>query len=248
MTKNHQPVEKKTDDPDVDLHSIFRTIQGEGPFSGWPAVFVRFAGCNLQCPLCDTEYTQGRRKVAAQEVAAKVADLQTGGLVVITGGEPFRQPKAIAALCDLLTDAGHFVQIETNGSLPPPDGPAYRHQVMNPPSGVHIVVSPKSGKVVEAVECRAAAYKYVIAHGSVDPEDGLPIKALDHTVKDRVARPPMLRDGRWAVPVYVQPCDYGSKTKTDRNRNDLSMRAAVESSLEHGYIFQVQTHKIAGLE
>ena len=45
------------------VHSIFYTIQGEGPFAGETAVFVRLAGCNLQCPLCDTDYTSDRRMV-----------------------------------------------------------------------------------------------------------------------------------------------------------------------------------------
>jgi len=244
MTKNQQPVEKQAYDSNVDLHSIFRTIQGEGPFSGWPAVFVRFAGCNLQCPLCDTEYTQGRRTVSADVILDRVANLQTGGLVVITGGEPFRQPKAFARLCGMLVSTGYFVQVETNGTLPPPDGPSYRRRVdHDAPSGVHIVVSPKAGKVAEATMYRAAAFKYVLAHDSVNPEDGLPIKALDHSVKAEVARPPRDREGRPTLPVYIQPCDHQEGVE-----NELSMAAAVKSAMRHGYIFQVQTHKIAGLE
>ena len=244
MTKNQQPVEKQAHDQEVDLHSIFRTIQGEGPFSGWSAVFVRLAGCNLQCPLCDTDYTQGRQTVLAEFVLGWIAELQRGGLVVITGGEPFRQPKAFARLCELLVSTGFFVQVETNGTLPPPGGPQYQRRVDHEnPRGVYIVVSPKAGKVAEATMHRAAAYKYVLAHDSVNQDDGLPIKALDHSVKSEVARPPRDRKGKPTVPVYIQPCDH-----QDVIANAFSKDAAVESAMRHGYIFQVQTHKIAGLE
>ena len=67
---NLQPIEKRTKSADglLSLHSIFHTIQGEGPFCGTPSVFVRLAGCNLQCPACDTDYTQGRRAASAQEI------------------------------------------------------------------------------------------------------------------------------------------------------------------------------------
>ena len=53
---NGQPIEKvqRTFDGTLEVHSIFKTIQGEGPFCGTPAVFIRLAGCNLQCPWCDT--------------------------------------------------------------------------------------------------------------------------------------------------------------------------------------------------
>ncbi|MEG7364337.1 7-carboxy-7-deazaguanine synthase QueE, partial [Pseudomonas citronellolis] len=90
---NLQPIEKRTKSADglLSLHSIFHTIQGEGPFCGTPSVFVRLAGCNLQCPACDTDYTQGRRAASVQEILDKVQEYQSSGLVVITGGEPFRQ-------------------------------------------------------------------------------------------------------------------------------------------------------------
>ena len=59
MQRNTQPAEKQVKSSGLILaiNSIFYTIQGEGPFAGSPAVFVRLAGCNLQCPMCDTEYT-----------------------------------------------------------------------------------------------------------------------------------------------------------------------------------------------
>ena len=54
MKTNTQEPEKIDRDRHLDVHSIFHTIQGEGPYCGHPAVFIRLAGCNLQCPGCDT--------------------------------------------------------------------------------------------------------------------------------------------------------------------------------------------------
>src|SRR3954467_9071958 len=50
----------RSDGNSLSIHSIFYTLQGEGPYSGCPAVFMRLAGCNLQCPGCDTDYTSGQ--------------------------------------------------------------------------------------------------------------------------------------------------------------------------------------------
>ena len=51
----------------LQVNSIFYTIQGEGPFAGRPAIFIRLAGCNLQCPGCDTEYTK-RQTMTVDEI------------------------------------------------------------------------------------------------------------------------------------------------------------------------------------
>ena len=129
MEINTQPPEvvQRTDGVDIDLHSVFRTIQGEGPHAGRAAVFVRLAGCNLQCPLCDTEYTEGRTEhrslVLAEQIDVafgKDSPLPTG-LVVITGGEPFRQN--IGRFVAQLVKLGFHVQVETNGRLAPQGAP-----------------------------------------------------------------------------------------------------------------------------
>ena len=135
MRLNTQPIEKKVhrEDGIVEVHSIFYTIQGEGPFCGTPSVFVRLAGCNPQCPWCDTEYSSSRMEMTPFEVVvqAKVRfRLPKGGLVVITGGEPFRQN--LSYLLRALTEHGYYVQIETNGTLPPPACVVYA--ILPPPS------------------------------------------------------------------------------------------------------------------
>ena len=81
-----------TDGASLQVNSVFHTIQGEGPFAGSPSVFVRLSGCNLQCPACDTEYTEGRL-VAIYEILMAVGQAfgtkpraNTRPLVVITAG------------------------------------------------------------------------------------------------------------------------------------------------------------------
>ncbi len=115
----------------LEIQEIFATIQGEGPYSGMPAVFIRLGGCNLACDFCDTEFESFTPRSVTdiiREVERFAGDIK---LVVITGGEPFRQP--IENLCNVLVEKGFTVQIETNGTL-------YR----NLPEEVKIVCSPKN--------------------------------------------------------------------------------------------------------
>ena len=121
---NIQPIEKRTQEKEtLDVHSVFYTIQGEGPFTGCPAVFVRLADCNLQCPGCDTDYTSTRRRVCVLDLIWEIRNYfkdnhieGTRRLVVITGGEPLRQKRALAYLIGRL-QFQMTVQIETNGTI-----------------------------------------------------------------------------------------------------------------------------------
>lgn len=229
---NNQPIEKQKYQDLLDVHSIFVTIQGEGPFAGRPAVFVRLAGCNLQCPGCDTEYTQGRGLVSPltvlEAVKAFVNDLGRPNLVVITGGEPFRQN--ISTLCLLLDDADFDVQVETNGTLPP--SPLLLPSVV-------IVCSPKTGKLNAEMAERVDHLKYVLHQDSICPVDGLPVLALGHKAFPKVARPPRGFDGN----VYLQPMD----TK-DPDANARNLKAVMFSCMRYGYTLQLQIHKLIGVE
>ena len=234
---NIQPIEKSVthDGTTLDVHSIFLTIQGEGPFTGRAAVFIRLAGCNLACPGCDTEYTQGRQQTDVKQILRKVQalagyDKTSPDLVVITGGEPFRQ-NLLPLVSALLYD-NYSVQIETNGTLAPlipQENPYFWGDVV-------IVCSPKAGKVNSWVERNASCYKYVLSHDSVDPEDGLPILALGHSANPRVARPPQ------DMLVYLQPMDA-----QDLAENKKNIDACVVSCLKYNYLFQLQVHKYIGV-
>lgn len=238
MQTNLQAPEKRdlSDGQELDVHSIFYTIQGEGPFSGTPAVFIRLAGCNLQCPLCDTEYTEGRQQRSIASILNEVMEISTGyarRLVVITGGEPFRQE--VTPLIQLLLSLDWLVQIETNGTLPVPPFLIPRIEtVLSIRKGAYIVVSPKGSKVHKTVERLACAYKYVITTAQVDPDDGLPMRVLGHQCYTRVARPP-----EGMTPIYIQPADLQNDL-----RNENNMTECIRSCIRFGYSLQLQVHKL----
>jgi len=105
---------KKTDNYRV--NEIFYSLQGEGYYTGTPAVFLRFAGCNRACPFCDTDH-RGFTEMSAVDIADACAAYPSRHLVA-TGGEPLLQLDSI--LLRELKARGFYVQIETNGSLPVP--------------------------------------------------------------------------------------------------------------------------------
>jgi 7-cyano-7-deazaguanosine (preQ0) biosynthesis protein QueE len=101
---------------------VFRSLQGEGRYVGVPQVFVRFAGCNLSCPWCDTAFA---RDVAAgeayscDELLKEVQPLAQGiHSVSLTGGEPLMQKEFLKAFLPVLREHKLTVFLETNGTLP----------------------------------------------------------------------------------------------------------------------------------
>lgn len=237
---NNQPAEKVLiSDPNyLEVFSIFPTIQGEGPFAGLRSVFVRLAGCNLQCPGCDTDYTSSRRYMSTEEIIGKVqelADNEFGDmdnlLVVITGGEPFRQN--LSTISRDLIDLGFTVQVETNGTMRPSP---------NLPDDVVVVCSPKTSRINRQLSKRADHFKYVLSFNSINPADGLPVSALGNGANDEgraVARPPEGFDGE----IFLQPMD----TKNEAH-NKLNIDAVTRSCIYFGYTLQLQIHKYIGVE
>ena len=101
------------------IHEIFYSLQGEGFHTGRPAVFVRFAGCNLRCPFCDTDFST-RQTMTCEDIVRQALSLIPSSLpdrrflLVLTGGEPALQVDD--ALIDALHEAGFYIAIETNGT------------------------------------------------------------------------------------------------------------------------------------
>jgi len=100
------------------INEIFNSLQGEGFHSGRAATFVRFAGCNLRCSFCDTDFREFR-EMTAQEIVDEIGHFRTSW-VVLTGGEPTLQ--ADEPLIEELHAAGFIVAMETNGTHEPPKG------------------------------------------------------------------------------------------------------------------------------
>jgi organic radical activating enzyme len=99
------------------VNEIFYSVQGEGVNTGMPAVFIRLAGCNMQCPYCDTSH-ETYREMTLEEILVEVKKYAPCVAIVWTGGEPTLQLTG--------TVLGYFREffncIETNGTQPVPDG------------------------------------------------------------------------------------------------------------------------------
>lgn len=141
------------------IKEIFYSIQGEGRNSGRAAVFVRFAGCNLKCPFCDTDWTGGVSLTAGDivEAAVNAAGKNTPELLILTGGEPTLQIDEV--LCDRLHTKFPEIAIETNGTRLLPRGIDF------------VTVSPKSDFVgfADVVLNKADELKLVY-NGRLNPE------------------------------------------------------------------------------
>jgi 7-carboxy-7-deazaguanine synthase (Cx14CxxC type) len=157
------------------VKEIFHTLQGEGMNAGMPAVFLRFAGCNLWsgreedrasavCRFCDTEFVgtdgEGGGKFESPDALADAIEARWAGsgrshrFVVCTGGEPLLQLDA--PLIDALHRRGFRVAVETNGTQPVPEGVDW------------LCVSPKAGAPL-AVE-RGDELKLVFPQAGAEPE------------------------------------------------------------------------------
>jgi len=205
------------------VKEIFLTLQGEGGQAGRPAVFCRFAGCNLwtgreadraaaTCNFCDTDFVGvdgpgGGKFAAAADLAEAVARKWRGGerdrLVVCTGGEPLLQldPPLISAL----HARGFAIAVETNGTVPAPAGLDW------------ICVSPKADAPL--AQTSGQELKLVFPQPGVDP-----------------ARYAGLAFERF----FLQPMDGPAR--------DAATAEAIDYCLTHPqWRLSVQTHKYLGL-
>lgn len=205
------------------VKEIFYTLQGEGANAGRPAVFCRFAGCNLwsgreedraraQCTFCDTDFVGvdgpgGGRFESAEALAGAVLSAWQGThanrFVVLTGGEPMLQVDA--ALIGALHTAGFEIAIETNGTLPVPEEIDW------------ICVSPKAGTAL--AQWSGDELKLVYPQVALLPET---LAGLEFTFR------------------YLQPMDG-----PERARNTA---LAVAYCLAHPeWRLSLQTHKLLGI-
>lgn len=206
----------------LDVQEIFPTLQGEGPHTGMPSVFIRLGGCNLACEFCDTEFESFKNISvdAVVETAVKLSKDETGkrvrNLIVLTGGEPFRQP--IEYLCRKLLDEKFIVQIETNGTL-------YR----DIPKEVEIICSPKNtnkySQIRDDLMSRITALKFIISVGN-----------------EKYSFVPEVGQKKYSTPVYIQPMD---EYEPEKNKANLDL--VEKLSKENDYKVSIQMHKIWGI-
>ena len=222
----------------LQVQDIWYTLQGEGPFSGRPAIFIRLTGCNLRCWFCDTKWDDEKDPyIAVDEMAEQLIALSIQHkckLFVFTGGEPLRQnlSKLLWRVAVDVTDA--VFQIETAGTL---------WQAVLKRSDVVIVVCPKTEKINPEIFARADAFKYVLKDGFCNGTDGLPVFNTQKKNGDGSMQLKQLARPRPGAPVYVMPCD-----EYDEEKNKANNRVVGRIACKHGYIGQVQAHKYLELK
>ena len=203
------------------VNEIFYTLQGEGAHSGIPAVFVRFSGCNLRCPWCDTEFAS-HTDMTAEEIVAEVLELyaipnERRKMVVLTGGEPSLQVDK--TLIDALHAAGFYICIETNGTRPLPAGIDW------------ITCSPKAGTKIALHHVNEVK---VVFTGDYDPEIWRTQLEAEHWLLQ-----PLRFTGEWLIEHAID------EWEDDRNDN---LDDTVRYILSHPFWrLSVQLHKIVGL-
>ncbi|MEI8330896.1 MAG: radical SAM protein [Methanomicrobiales archaeon] len=100
------------------IAEIFRSLQGEGKNQGKVCLFIRLAGCNLNCHWCDTEYSRsGGGEMGPYEILEQVWGINPP-YICITGGEPLMQARELEPLLVSLYGRGALIDIETNGTYP----------------------------------------------------------------------------------------------------------------------------------
>ncbi len=216
------------------VNEIFYTLQGEGAHSGIPAVFVRFSGCNLRCPWCDTDFADHTDMTAEQIVAEAQAlyDIpnERRKMLVLTGGEPGLQVDK--PLLDALHAAGFYICIETNGTRPLPEGIDW------------ITCSPKverldtrlshSGEVPTKLALKRVNEVKVVYTGEYDPEIWREQLQAEHWLLQ-----PLRFTGEWLMQSGID------EWQDDRNAN---LDDTVRYILTHPFWrLSVQLHKIVGL-
>lgn len=209
------------------VNEIFYTLQGEGAHSGIPAVFIRFSGCNLRCPWCDTEFGDFTEMSAGQIIAEALAlyDIpnERRKMVVLTGGEPSLQVDE--ALVNALHEAGFYICIETNGTRALPDGIDW------------ITCSPKESSLKpsnsQTIKLTNVNEVKVVFTGTYDPEVWRKQLSAGHWMLQ-----PLRYTGDWLI-------ENVDSWEDDRNDN---LDDTVRYILSHPFWrLSVQLHKIAGL-
>ena len=227
------------------INEVFYTLQGEGAHSGIPAVFVRFSGCNLRCPWCDTEFTSFTPMTADEivSIALSLYEADTQGrrrMMVLTGGEPSLQVDD--ALITALHAAGFYICIETNGTRPLPAGidwitcspkRAYYPHSLKDSEKSSFPLREDRGEACQLALKRVNEVKVVFT-GDYDPNIW-----REHLEAEHWLLQPLRYTGEWLLQSNVD------EWEDDRNDN---LADTVQYILAHPFWrLSVQLHKIVGL-
>jgi organic radical activating enzyme len=239
----------------IAVTSMFHTIQGEGPYAGYPSVFVRFAGCNFgdkqdHCSWCDTFFALDKATpYTVDALVSEVAALKKNNkdILVITGGEPTLQP----LLFDFIAAASkHFraIQIESNGTQ------AYffaqvtdlKELVARNGSTLCTVVSPKAsekagryGKLSNTVLANADCLKFVVSADPTSPHHKVPDWACTVNTEAVVYISPM---AEYKKPYAGEVSSIWDTELIDSERTSKNYAYAAQYSMTSGFLLSLQTH------
>lgn len=219
------------------INEIFQTLQGEGVFTGVPAVFIRLQGCPVGCSWCDTKQTWEKeqdKQTTLGDIALKTLDSDTWAMansdaliqlmkakgftakhIVITGGEPCIYD--LTQLTESLEQSGYQCQIETSGTYP-----------IQCSENTWVTVSPKVGmkgglEVLAQAVNRANEVKHPVARGK-------DIEALDAILALRTPDNPPI--------VALQPI----------SQKVAATKLCIETCIQRNWRLSIQTHKYLNIQ
>ena len=207
------------------LRSIFSSIQGEGRHTGRPATFIRFAGCNLNCPWCDTrKHTKEMRTLA--EIVSKVKKLNNR-TVIVTGGEP-TIVIGLREILEALKNDGYWLALETNGTRNIPEIGLFDY----------VAVSPKffyRTRYADGTMVHKANEVRIVAEGES-------MAGFCRQMRERIE----------ADDYYISPLEENGKIHYRRAFDlMLKLNAALKTGGEPPWppwALSIQTHKVLGLK
>ena len=207
------------------INEIFYSLQGEGHHEGYPSVFIRFSGCNLSCPFCDTKHDKGI--FMDDDAIIHAVKLYKADWIVLTGGEPALSIDA--DFIHLLRRAtGKKIAIETNGTVPLPDGIDWI--TCSPktgicrPGGLKPGEEPSNPDFANVVIPYANEIKVVDVGQDLDPYFSLKCKGEDTIM-------------------YLQPCYVPDEEEFAKNR----LRTVRRVLADPRWTLSVQLHRFLGI-
>ena len=150
------------------VNEIFYSLQGEGRWAGRAAIFIRFSGCNLKCPFCDTDF-KSYRELTAKDILAELLEYSQCNFVVLTGGEPTLQ--VTEEFVDMLHSNGYYVAMETNATRDVPYNVDW------------VTASPKKAYVKEGVVLLKKADEVKVVFDGVREPETFGIEAEEYYVQ-----------------------------------------------------------------
>lgn len=225
------------------IYEMFSSIQGEGAYTGYPAYFVRFAGCNVHCKFCDTAYAQNSMDgefVNHDELKKRIfenLERHPCNLVVFTGGEPTLQCYELNMVINHIYHErpSITIQVETSGSVEPTEE-SWVQELFELDTAISL--SPKKVPFMHPDWLVHASQLKVLVDidGPILPQN---FPELDSMIDV------FTHHGEWKLPIYFQPVAIGEKEKLTVPPGHI--KKAIDYARKYNGALGVQLHKYLGV-